>query len=232
MEYHTSKIMKTSGTVQSIPYTIFYRRGVRMITLRISPQGSVHVCAPYHASKREIENLIIRNKGKLLERMPEPRDWEEGETLVFHGREMRLSVQPWRTHAVEHGDELIAGGGSSTEVRGQVKELYRMDVARRVRPLVSSWCSSLGVRVGSITIRDTHRVWASCTRAGNLNFSLRCAGLDDDDLSYLVLHELAHRVHFNHGPLFHAYLDAHMPGWKSREQHLRVMQPCCDVFGG
>jgi predicted metal-dependent hydrolase len=230
MKYHTSKIMKMAGNVQSIPYSVIYRRGVKMITLRTDRQGNIHVSAPYFVSRREIESLIIRNKEKLLAKLPERKLWRDGAEVVLQGKPVRISSSAGETRL--EGDVLFVSGSSADEIQEQVKELYRLEVRRRVTPMVETWCTVLGIRVGRISIRDSHRVWASCSRSGNLNFSLRCAGLDDDDLSYLVLHELAHRVHFNHGSLFHAYLDEHMPSWREKEKHLRVMQRSCDVFGG
>jgi len=231
MKYHDFKIMKTEGNVQSIPYTIIYRRGARMITLRIDRKGDVRVSAPYYASKREIERLILNNKDKLSRGRPQKRLWMDGEELVFAGRSVHLHFVSVPGKVSVSEDELLVPSVWKANVQDKVKELYRESTRSRVIPLVGAWCGKLGLSVGRITIRDTHRVWASCSRLGNLNFSLRCAGLDDSDLSYLVLHELSHRVHFNHGPKFHAYLDTHMSDWREHEKHLKNMQEACDVFG-
>ena len=232
MEYHAPKIMKTTGKVQQYAYTLTYRRGARRIVLRYDVHGALHASAPYYTPKLEVERFILLSLPKL-EKMKKPEaSWQSGMELTLSGERVRLAFdeQAGKPYVLE--GKLFVQPGSRDEVSGRVKRYFHDTTRNRVVPLVAWWCRELGLTVGRIAIRDSHRVWASCSRKGNLNFSLRCAGLGDEDLSYLVLHELDHRVNFNHGPQFHAFLDRHMPDWRLRERQLSVMQPKCDVFGG
>lgn len=224
--------MKTTGKVQQYAYTLTYRRGARRIVLRYDVHGNLSASAPYSTPKRLVEQFILQSLPKL-ERMKKPEaSWEAGMELYVAGERVELDFDSRARRPYRLMGKLFVRPGSRDEVARQVKRYYHDCTRMRVVPLVSSWCLKLGLTVGRITIRDSHRVWASCSRQGNLNFSLRCAGLSDEDLSYLVLHELDHRVNFNHGPAFHAYLDQHMPLWREREKHLSIMQSRCDVFGG
>jgi predicted metal-dependent hydrolase len=227
--------MKTLGKVQQFEYVLTYRRKTRRIVLHIDAEGKISIVAPYYVSRREIERFIMDNQEKVgnLQAQHPQRSWCDGESLAVQGAmvAIRLSSAA-RNVSLQDSSTLLVPEGSRDEVRCHVREYFRRETRRRVVPLVEMWKRRLGLSVGVISIRDSHRVWASCSRSGNLNFSLRCEGLGDDDLSYLVLHELAHRVHFDHSPGFHAYLDAHMSDWRVYERHLRIMQPLCDVFGG
>ena len=232
MEYHAPKIMKTTGKVQQYSYTLTYRRGARRIVLRYDVHGKLHASAPFFVSKSEVERFILLSMPKL-EKMKKPRaSWSEGMELYLSGELVTLAFDPEAKKPHLAKGKLWVRPQTQDALADQVKRYYH-EVARiRLVPLIETWCRRLDLSVGRLSIRDSHRVWASCSRKGNLNFSLRCAGLSDEDLSYLVLHELAHRVHFNHGPQFHEFLFRYMPDWKVREAHLSIMQPRCDVFGG
>lgn len=224
--------MKYTGNVHQIEYTLTYRKGARRIVLRYDVHGKLHASAPYFTPKREVERFILDSLVQLeAMKKPEP-SWQEGMELYLEGRPVRLVFDPLAHTPFLLLDELHVRGGDRDEVVSRVRRFYRDEARRRIVPLVDAWKKQLGLTVGKISFRDSHRVWASCSRKGSLSFSIRCAGLDGGDLSYLVLHELAHRVHFNHGPLFHAYLSLHMPSWKERERHLALMQKKCDVFSG
>ena len=57
----------------------------------------------------------------------------------------------------------------------------------------------------SVGFSDMEHQWGSCTyTAGAIRIARRAASLPDWVLDYLLVHELAHLVHSDHGPEFHA----------------------------
>lgn len=56
----------------------------------------------------------------------------------------------------------------------------------------------------SIGFAEMAHTWGSCTfTAGAIRIAKRAAPLPDWVLDYLLVHELAHLVHSDHGPAFH-----------------------------
>jgi predicted metal-dependent hydrolase len=56
----------------------------------------------------------------------------------------------------------------------------------------------------SVGFADMERLWGSCTFTdGAIRIARRAASLPDWVLDYLLMHELAHLVHSDHGPAFH-----------------------------
>lgn len=56
----------------------------------------------------------------------------------------------------------------------------------------------------SIGFAEMNRQWGSCTFTdGAIRIARRAASLPDFVLDYLLMHELAHLVHSDHGPAFH-----------------------------
>ena len=60
------------------------------------------------------------------------------------------------------------------------------------------------LRWRSIGFADMERLWGSCTFTdGAIRIARRAASLPDWVLDHLLVHELAHLVHSDHGPEFH-----------------------------
>ena len=59
---------------------------------------------------------------------------------------------------------------------------------------------------------------------GGRQLLARSQALGDEELSYLVLHEVAHLVHFNHSREFKAILQTHMNDYKTRQKRMFAMQ--------
>lgn len=72
-----------------------------------------------------------------------------------------------------------------------------------------------------VLIRRQRRRWGSCSRRGQVNINT-CAGLLPPALlEYLVVHELCHLHHFNHGPGFYGLLTSLLPDARQRQQSLK-----------
>lgn len=95
------------------------------------------------------------------------------------------------------------------QLRTQAKQI----LPQRVEELAKEH----GLRYGKVTIRATRSKWGSCTAKGNLSLSLYLMTLPEHLRDYILLHELAHTVHHNHSPRFHALVDTLTKG---REKEL------------
>ncbi len=84
-----------------------------------------------------------------------------------------------------------------------IKELA--DKAKKVIPeRVKYYAPKVGVTYGSITIRNQHTRWGSCTGKGNLNFNCLLMLAPPQVLDSVVVHELCHRKEMNHSDRFYA----------------------------
>ena len=74
-------------------------------------------------------------------------------------------------------------------------------------------------------IRIKHNVsnWGSCSSKGNINLNLNLMRLPSELRDYVMLHELCHLRHMNHGPKFHALLESVCPGHLALARRLKAI---------
>ncbi|HZJ88782.1 MAG TPA: SprT family zinc-dependent metalloprotease [Sphaerochaeta sp.] len=221
--------MKSTGKVGTLPYILTRRKSNRNIVVRVSLQGEVEVSAPYGVSVRQIEAVIRSNRELLEERIVQEQaklhSFQSGDRFLVRGKWLALTLFVGEAALVIEQDEelvvLLPEEDPPAELVAHViREHFRKETRKRVAELLPYWASRLAVAIPPITIRDSKRRWASCSSAGRLNFSLRCHSLSDEQLSYLVLHELAHFVHFDHSPAFHRLLAEHMPTYQEIQKSI------------
>ena len=93
----------------------------------------------------------------------------------------------------------------------------RDEIPRRV----ARYAERMGLRPTGIRITAARTRFGSCSAKNRLCFSWRLMDYPDAVIDYVVVHELAHIVHKNHGPRFWELVERYMPDYKRRRAMLR-----------
>ena len=76
----------------------------------------------------------------------------------------------------------------------------------------------MGVKPTGIKITSAEKRFGSCSEKNSICFSFRLMLYPEPFIDYVVLHELAHIKHHNHGKDFYALIEKYMPDWRKREK--------------
>ena len=86
---------------------------------------------------------------------------------------------------------------------------------------VARYAARMGVRPAGITITGARKRFGSCSGKDRLCFSWRLMQYPQAAIDYVVVHELAHIRHKNHGPGFYAFVQEILPDWRERRALLK-----------
>lgn len=78
-----------------------------------------------------------------------------------------------------------------------------------------------GFRFNQVRIKHNVSNWGSCSVKGNINLNLNLMRLPEELRDYVMLHELCHLKHMNHGPEFHALLESVCPEHRRLQRQLK-----------
>ncbi|MDO5531024.1 M48 family metallopeptidase [Sutterella sp.] len=76
-----------------------------------------------------------------------------------------------------------------------------------------------------ISITSARGRWGSCSAKGSIRLTWRMMALTDGEIEYVIAHELAHLVEFNHSARFWAEVGRICPGWEEAEKQMRARKP-------
>ena len=86
---------------------------------------------------------------------------------------------------------------------------------------VALWAGRMGVTPTAVKITAARTRFGSCSGKNSLCFSLYLMGYPAEAIDYVVVHELAHIRHKNHGPAFYAEVARYLPDYRHRQAMLR-----------
>lgn len=120
----------------------------------------------------------------------------------------------WVIHTVLRQQERLArtdreSGIDGMDQRQREAEIERLRAeAKAFLPVrVAELAARHGFVHGRVAVKHNRSNWGSCSAKGNINLNLNLMRLPADLRDYVILHELAHLRHRNHGAEFRALLD-------------------------
>ena len=85
--------------------------------------------------------------------------------------------------------------------------------ARRELPsYVEKWSRRMQVYPTSLSFGYAKARYGSMASDGRMRLNVALMHFPSQYIDYVVVHELAHRVHPDHSPAFHAYVESVLPG--------------------
>jgi predicted metal-dependent hydrolase len=139
-----------------------------------------------------------------LAELPRPLAIKPGVELPFDGR---ILIVDWRRDAPRTPVRIrnrLQLGGPKESISSRVLRWLRAEAGRVLAEETRALAEIHGIDVGRVTVGDPRSRWGSCTAAGDIRYSWRLIMAPRSVRHATVAHELAHRIHMDHGPRFHA----------------------------
>ena len=83
------------------------------------------------------------------------------------------------------------------------------------------WAERMGVHPSGVKITSARTRFGSCSAKNSICYSLYLMQYPPEAVDYVVVHELVHIRHKNHGPAFYAEVERWMPDYRRRRAMLR-----------
>ncbi len=225
---------------QVIPYTIKPdpKRHSR-IAIHVEPDGSVVVDAPpefdlssIHTAVQKRARWVSGHVGEALTRFAHvrSREYVSGEQIMYLGRRYVLKViltdqKPQSVRLKGNRLEVETKSGDTDDIKGCVRAWYRVKARDYFAKKIAEASDRLPwiTEVPPFRLVDMSRQWGSCSPEGQVILNPHLIKAPRDCIEYVVLHELAHLKHHDHGSEFWQLIDTHQPTWKKAKAELDAL---------
>ena len=220
-----------------IPYQVSYDESRKSrVAIHVNPDGSVAVDAPLGLSDESIKKAVQKRARWVIGHVREakaryaqvrPREYVSGEQILYLGRRYMLKVIPVDgkpAPAKLRGNRLEVETVSSMEddIKGRLRAWYsvrgRDYLGRRINALAKTlpWVDA----PPPFRLLEMSRQWGSCSPSGEIIINRQLVKAPRECIDYVLIHELAHLKHHDHGPAFWNLIDAHAGDWQKAKRHL------------
>ncbi len=199
-------------------------RTSRLLRISMKPFRAIRVTFPAYVSIREARQFAEEKKEWIKRQAAKMNEKEKAVTLfrpgaLFKTRDHTLYLHTHEDKAIKI---IIKSGGvhifypsfASVDdpriqraIRKGITEAWRIEAAKYLPRRVEELAAAHGFSYGKVSFRNNKTRWGSCSRENNISLHIQLMRLPQHLADYIILHELAHTVHKNHGKQYWQLLD-------------------------
>ncbi len=219
---------------------ILYRKNPRAknISIRISSHGSIRVTVPRNCTFKRAEKFVmnksrwITDKSKKIEQdRKEKLEWKKDSLIPILDGHIRFMLNGSNRIGVEtvENDFLITVPSGWDLTRESVQQALSEEVidlglkaGKQYLPQrLEEIAGQTGLLYRGVRVRHMISRWGSCSRDNRITLNSALVFLPHGLIDYVILHELIHTLHKNHGQAFWSALEHYLPDAKIRRKNLR-----------
>lgn len=219
---------------EEIPLDIV-RSSRRTVALYVRPGGTLLVRAPIYVPVSLLMQFVKQKSRWIEKHLAGLRDVTpaaglqpvtNGCKIPFMGREITVRVISGSRNSAIMKDETLQitlPGENTTEKITAVTDAWYHQQAKAFFPRRTGELAALHRTPAphKVSVRKMKRRWGTCHNNGAIWFNRELIKKDPELIDYVIIHELCHLVHHNHGREYYALLGSIIPEFRKMRERLR-----------
>ncbi len=212
------------------------RKDIKNIHLAVyPPNGRVRLATPLEVNEETIRLFVlskltwIKNQQRKFnnQERQSPREYIERESHYFQGKRYLLRVteenKPPKVvlKSKTYLDLHIRPNTSLEQRQSILNEWYRVELKKRIQPLIEKWSPVIGVHVNDWQVKQMRTKWGTCNiEEKRIWINLELAKKPVSCLEFIVVHEMVHLLERHHNDRFLGLMNEFLPNWKGVKEEL------------
>jgi predicted metal-dependent hydrolase len=196
----------------------------RTLALVIDADGTLTVRAPLKLANSAIQEFLTqkadwvrKTQSKLKARATQRQShiFETGDSFLWLGQIFPLTLVPAQRPALQFDRvRFTLSESAQPNARRLFENWYREQARAHLQTRLDHFSRLHNLTYHGLRITAARTRWGSCNSKNELAFTWRLLMAPPEVVDYVVVHELAHTVHHNHGPKFWKLVADILPNFK------------------
>lgn len=183
----------------------------RRLRLRVDARtGGLTLTVPAGVSRRRALAWAAEQgqwAARAIEALPEAVTLTPGSVVPLFGRPHLLDWNPAGPRRIGLDEDRIVAGGPPAELHSRIMRWLKRLALETLSAETDEFAAIIQAEVTRVGVGDPRSRWGSCSSRGAIRYSWRLILAPDFVRRATVAHEVAHLVHMDHGPRFHALVE-------------------------
>ncbi|HWU02804.1 MAG TPA: SprT family zinc-dependent metalloprotease [Novosphingobium sp.] len=193
-----------------VPVAIRRLANARRMTLRVAADGSeIRISIPRwgrDADALDFARLRLDWIEMQLARNAPPSPPGPGTALPYRGALLTIRHDPAGRRTPRVLENALVLGGPPDAIEQRLVRWLKAEARAHFARDLADYSPRAGVPLPPLALTNARARWGSCSSQGTVRLNWRLVMAPDAVRRSVVAHEVAHLVHFDHSPRFHALL--------------------------
>ena len=203
----------------------------KTISIVLKSDG-IYIKAPHSVDEKYIFNLLRNKEAWLIKKLKETNNcypiekkkFIDNEVFFFHGLALKLKIYKSNENKVfliKKDLHLVCYYENIKAVKKNLENWYKNECCKYLRKRTDFISKKLKINYKNLLIKNYKRKLGSCSFHGNITFNWRIIMFPRPIVDYIIIHELCHRVHFNHSKKFWLKVEEYCQNFKEHKSWLK-----------
>ena len=218
-----------------IPYQLRFSTR-KTLGIEVWPDQTVIAIAPNGADEDAVDAKILKRASWILKQQQDfeaflpilpAHKYTSGESFCYLGRQYKLRIFKAKREQVrmQRGQIQVSlpDRADTTTVKTMLDAWFRHRaelVIAELWPKCVAKVERHGIEAKTYQLRKMKTRWGSCGKKGIILLNPELISAPKQCIEYLIIHELCHLKHYNHGAEFFELLSVLVPDWEALRNKL------------
>ena len=201
----------------------------RSLCLSINKEGKLIVHAPRRLSVNEIykyicdkEKWIVAKQKEIENKLNINKNVLSYKEFLFLGKKYKLSkVNGIKKIELSDNNILIPSNIENDCILHKVKLWYIKNAKNILFERLEYFANLMQLDYESVKLCNSKNRWGTCDNKRNIKLNFRLLMLPHKAIDFVLIHELAHIIEFNHSKQFYKIISTVMPSYKLQQKILK-----------
>lgn len=218
---------KTFDFSKEFPFDVKVKKTsvAKKLVLRIDSKDHCAILSiPKYCLRKQALKFLQENEVWIintLANLPKLSNFADGDEISVFGKIYKICHENKHKGTCFEGD-LLKVGGDKVFLHRRVKDFLKKEAVDKLAEISIKTAEKIGVKIASVTVKDTKSRWGSCSTKGNINYNWRIVLAPKKVIDYLVCHEVSHLKHPNHSTAFWNMVESLCPSYKDSRNWLKT----------
>lgn len=201
----------------------------RSLSITITKEGKLVVHAPKKLKLSEIlkyisekEKWIVTKQKEIESRLNINKDVIAYKEVLFLGKKYKIGkIAGLKKIELTEDKIILPAKVEDKDIIKKIKKWYIDNAKKILLDRIEFFANLMQIDYASLTINNSKTRWGSCDKDRNIKLNFRLMMLPHKVVDYVIVHELAHIVEFNHSKDFYKIISLIQPNYKLQQKILK-----------
>ncbi|MDQ6968985.1 MAG: SprT family zinc-dependent metalloprotease [Mariprofundus sp.] len=214
----------------NIEYAILRSPKRKTLSIIIRSNSQVDVLAPQRMPEAVIHQFVQNKQTWIQKKLHfnhnirasyQAKLFQQGELFQLLGKSYRLNIHNHHTEIHIADAQLIVPALPADKLKQKIIIWYKQQAQQHCQQRAQHFSASIGKTPASIGVKAYKSRWGSCHQDGRIYFNYRLIMAPARIIDYVIVHELCHLIHHNHGKDFWQRVESIMPDYHQANTWLK-----------